>query len=149
MSHGHPPSELLWAVLTASEHATNPTKAQPWPAYVGHMPEVPDNAIAFYDTAGRRDGRLMTSGENITHKGFQCRVRCKSYLEGYRKIHNIAQHLAKVKRTEVVLGTGANAAAYVIASVTLTGDILTLGREPDVKAREAFTLNGTITYREA
>jgi hypothetical protein len=145
VSHSNPPSQLLWAIITANAGGAIPAPGAIWPVYVGHMPAAPDNVIVVYDTAGRRDGRLMGSGANITHPGLQVRVRAQHYLDGFRKISDLSKLLAAVKRTQVVLGTN----AYVVASVTQTGDILSLGREPDEKAREAFTLNGTITFREA
>src|SRR5678816_1809962 len=61
-----------------------------WPVFVGYLPDLPDNAICVYDTAGRLDGRIMRTGEQIEHAGIQTRVRGLNYLAVQAKALAIA-----------------------------------------------------------
>lgn len=139
----HPPSQIIQASLIAGGVGTEPTANAAWPVFVSHLPSTIGNALCVYDTAGKRDGRLM-AGATIKHPGIQIRCRAVDYPTGYAKMKEVEAHLDAVLRENVAL----DARTYTIAAVTQTGDILTLGREPDEKARESFTLNGTTTIKD-
>jgi len=143
----HSPAELLRASLVGARIGVFPSKTskKPWPVFVGHMPDDPDDVICVYDTAPVMDGRLQETGETVKHLGFQVRVRSFSYRAAYAKITTIDARLDDIRREGIVI----NGESYIIAAVTKTSGPLAMGQEPDGKRRENFTLNGTMTVRNA
>ena len=140
----HSPVEVLRAALIEGLCGTSPsqTPGGAWPIFVSHLPETPDNAICVYDTAGVKDGRLM-SGETIKHPGFQVRVRATGYANGFAQIEQIAIYLDTLHQEAVVV----DGDSYRIVAVTQTSGPVSIGQEPDGKRREGLTLNGTITVQ--
>lgn len=140
------PATILAEALIQSGLVSRPSSAAApiWPVFVSHMPDTPDNAVCVYDTSGNRDGRIMRTGENIDKPGWQIRVRATGYPLAYNKILSLSRYVGTVRNLGVVI----NGETYTIYSVTKTGTPLSLGQEPDVKRRDAVTLNGIITYRE-
>ncbi len=116
-----------------------------WAVFFGHLPDIPqvnDNAICVYDTSGTRDGRIMRTGETISHPGFQVRVRGRIHSEVSAKIDEARGFLDEILRTKVTIGP----TTYTMQSTTQTGTPIDIGPDPDdTKRREIFTQNGTIT----
>jgi len=143
----HSPAEVLRASLVGAGlgvlRSKNPNAA--WPVYVGHMPATPDNVVCVYDTAGRREGRLMGTGESQSKPGWQVRVRGRTHPVAIARMNLIKAHLDSILREAVRVGE----VAYVIQAVTQTTTVLPLGQEPEGERRVHFTLNGTITYRSS
>lgn len=145
MSHEHTPAEVLRAALVNGGLGVLPSSSPTpvWPIYVGHLPQSPDLAICVYDTAGRRDGRLMV-GESISKPGWQIRVRANDYSTAAGKIKAIQQALDAVDQLALTIGSD----DYLLVAVTQTGTPLSLGQEPEATRRDNITLNGTITLKE-
>jgi len=141
----HSPAEVLRAALVAAGVGSLPSDDAAWPIYVGHMPDTPDSAICVYDTSGRSEGRIMSTGETIIKPGFQIRTRAKAHTDGYVKAHAAGVACDGFRNTDIALGGGAG---YRLISVSRIGGIASLGVEPEGNRRVGFTLNGTLTYRE-
>ena len=118
-----------------------PSLGDPWPIYISHMPDKPDEIITCYDTGGTPDGRIQRTGEHIRHPGWQVRVRGLTYLAGYQQAKIIQRFLEQAERQAVVI----DGDTYTIHAITVRSDIIHLG-QPDEKRREAFTINGTLTF---
>jgi hypothetical protein len=147
--HPHTPATILAAVLIQSNYGVRPSavpmgQVPVWPVYVGHLPPTPDEAICIYDTTGYREGRIQYSGETVRKPGWQIRIRSRGYLMGAAVVKAIQRFLDTIRNFQVDV----DSSDYMICTVAQTGDILSLGQEPEAARRENFTLNGTITYRE-
>lgn len=143
------PAELIRYVLSTAGVFVTPgavgmSEPPVWPVYVGHMPSVPDNAACVYDTPGAIDGREMRGGRTVRHPGFQVRVRALDHSQGFSKIREIQEALDAVQNLSVAIGDS----SYTIIAVKQTGGAFSLGQEPDVQRRVAFTINGQLTYKE-
>jgi len=117
-----------------------------WPVFVGFFPDVPDEAICAYDTAGVMDGRIMATGEAIEHPGIQVRVRGKSYPAVWSKITEIVRGLDVVKKLSVVFP---DLEAYTVHSVSRSGAILPMGIDEIGNRRlHNFAANMTVTISQ-
>ena len=115
--------------------------------YVSFLPDKPDEMIAIFDTAGRLDGRMMRTGEQIEHYGIQIQVRGKSYPGTYAKVRGIASFLDAVKKESVDMGSDE---IYVLHNMSRSGAILPIGMETVAdRRRYLFSLNylATITQQ--
>lgn len=136
------PAEALAAYLVSQGIGSEVGSGQPWPIYVGHMPDTPDEALCVYDTVGIQHGRIQETGETQEHHGVQIRVRAMSYPVGRNKAVGIAQTLDAILRNTVVVGSD----TYFIQSATRTGGIPYLGLEKD-GVRRLFTVNALLSLR--
>lgn len=148
MSHGYSPADVLRSALIQGgvgvlPSGTTPPRVPTWPVYAGHLPDAPDNAMCCYDTAGKKDGRVM-AGETITHPGWQIRIRTMDARTGWVKAREVQRFLDGIKNLSISI----NGDAYEIKAVTQTGTPLALGPEPDKTRRESITINGTMTLKE-
>lgn len=143
-THNNSPAELLQNSLVAANIGVKPssTIGGKWPIFANHLPEYPDNAVVISDTSGVRDGRIMSTGENIDKPGFQVRVRGLTHTDAYSKIKEVIEHFEKINKESIAI----NGDSYRIHSVTRTGTVLTLGQEQNARRRCGFTVNGTITF---
>jgi hypothetical protein len=116
-----------------------------WAVYVTLMADVPDNAICIHNTAPQLDGRMMSTGEVIEHKGFQVMVRATTHEVGFAKIEAIRIAVDEtVYKNTVVVGSH----SYGVHSITRRGGILSLGRDVGSSERQLFTLNGIVYLRQ-
>lgn len=141
----HSGAEILRADLIVGgigvlfSKATGPAS---WPIYTTHMPDNPDNALCVYDTGGRREGRVMRTGESVGKPGWQISARAEVFRVGMAKANVIAAYLDSILRNTVSV----DGVSYLIQAVKQTSMVLSIGQEPDGKRRNLFTLNGTITF---
>jgi len=137
------PADILRQAIVNSGNASlaSLSSDNEWPIFVGHMPDSPNDVLCVYDTSGNRNGRIMSTGENIDKPGFQLRVRADDYAEAYSKINEITTYLSTIKMNVVAI----SGTSYKIHSVTKIGTILSLGQETDSHRRCEFTMNGTLT----
>ena len=125
---------------------TIPSDDGSWPLYVNHMPdgrEVADDCGVLYDTAGAKDGRLMT-GVVIEHLGIQLRLRSLENQAGYAKAETIVSDLDAILNTELTIGSD----DYIIHNVSRTSPIIPLGIEGGTKRRFLFTVNFLVTMKK-
>lgn len=139
-------AEVLRELLIEQGLGTLPTLAQAWPIYVSFLPDEKDNALCIYDVAGRLDGRLMATGEQIEHKGFQVMVRGTTYTEVWEKVQAVALAFDAIEGSAVAVDS---ANAYTLNNVSRSGCPVSLGlEEVGDRRRYVFTINGVVTMRQ-
>jgi hypothetical protein len=117
-----------------------------WTTYVSFLPESPDNAVCVYDTAGKLDGRVMSTGEQQTHPGIQIRVRGLSYPAVWAKSNAIATGLDSLGRVLIAMSSSE---AHTLLNVSRTGDIIPVGMEEEGgRRRHHFTINAVVTLQK-
>lgn len=124
---------------------TDPDLKKDWPVYAIGEPDLPDNVITVYDTAGMDDGRLMTNGELQCHYGWQMRVRAVNHPVGYRKINALRVYISETFRA---LNLTIEGSLYQVPAFTHLGEIMILGPDTPGSKRKLFTLNGTIPLKQ-
>lgn len=119
------------------------TAAGSWPVFIAFLPDFPDNAIIVYDTAGILDGRIMATGEQIEHPGFQIRIRGPEYPVVLSKVSDIALGIDSQRKVSVALSVSE---AYTVHNISRTGAPIPLGLE-EIGDRKNFhfTVNGVAT----
>lgn len=129
--------------------------APAWSVYTAMLPAEVDKGIVIYDTAGKMDGRLMSTGEQIEHPGIMVRVRGPVYLETATKVGDIARFFDSLPpRTEVTMPAAPAGPAsmegkvFVIQNISRSGSVLPTGVEEGDRIRHGFTLNAMLTIRE-
>ena len=133
-------------VVYSSVTSNQPTD---WRVHVAREPDMPDNAITIYDTAGRIHGRFQATGEVQEHNGVQIRVRSADYDAGNRKIQAIADYLDETlyQATVTVLdSSGTNAQAFSLHSASRVGSVNYLGIDEENQSRYLFTVNYTLAF---
>lgn len=142
----HSPADILGQLLVLMGVGTEPTDDLSWPVYVANEPDLPDNCITVYDTAGRDDGRMQVSGERAEHHGVQVRIRSTTHPIGYLKAREVAVALDEdVYQEGVTFDSGES---YTVHSVSRTGDVLPLGKESPTSERRLFTVNAVICLKQ-
>jgi hypothetical protein len=134
------PAVVLRNSLISAGLGVLPSAGGSWPVYVSNLPDSPRDSLCVYDTASSADGRYQTTGETITHPGFQIRIRSASYADGWAKAAAVCNHLDTVANESLSGNT--------LAAVTRQGEPLSLGVEPDSQGNQrfyGFTINGTLT----
>jgi hypothetical protein len=142
------PAYILATYITDNAIAsmTDPEDADTWPLYVSYMPDSPgskNNAAAFYDTSGDKDGRLIRDGEVIQHYGIQLMVRSVTHVVGWAKTEEIASALDVLSNVTVTVGVY----EYQFYNFTRTSPVISLGVEEGTKNRRLFTMNFIITIK--
>ena len=134
----------------AASYSDNKYTGQAWPVFNDGEPASPDNCITVYETQGQDDGRDMISGEQMTHVGFQIRVRAVDQPTGRPKINTIRTGLS----TQVGYGligsqryvtVGSN--RYTVWAIAGIGNVITVGKESPSSTRFIFTLNALAAIR--
>jgi hypothetical protein len=113
-----------------------------WPIFVDQEADLPNEALAVYNTAGVVDGRIHNTGETIVHEGIQFSARSASLLLARQKIDEIALKVDALIQTPVTVGSN----RYNINAINKTSGVLYAG--PDSKTRQKYTLNATATIQE-
>src|SRR5262245_53276067 len=138
----HSPADALRKALVALGLAAEPP-ATTWPAYATVEPDLPDNAITVFDTAGRDRGRDMVANNRVIHHGIQVRVRSATHVVGYAKANAIAVALDSLYQRAVTI----DLSTYLIHDVSRTGDVLALGKNL-ADRRSVFTINALLTVKK-
>lgn len=117
--------------------AADPANNSAWPTYYSSEPTDPDNCLTVYDTDDVADARLMETGEQCFHYGFQVRVRATDHDTGWTKVQAAEKFLEEqVYMRRVTVGSN----SYRVWAVT-RASILKLGRNVPGTKRTVFTLN--------
>jgi hypothetical protein len=146
----HSPADILRHALIAAGVGVlrSANTGAAWPVFAGHLPGSPDSAICVYDTAGKRDGRVMANAsgasESITHPGWQIYLRANGHAAAWEKAKEVQAALDAIKQVALAIG----GATYTVIAATQTGDVLSLGQEIDNARRERLTINGTLTFTQ-
>lgn len=138
------PADIIYQFLLDAGLAVD--TAGDWQAFVGVLPDAPDNAVCINDTAGREDGRLMADGKKIIHPGIQVTVRGLDYAQAWTKANDIAQAMDAVRLVSVAVDSSTN---YLLHNISRSGDIIPMGLEPDSdRRRHLFAVNATVTLSQ-
>jgi autotransporter adhesin len=135
-------AQVVAAYLQSLGLVQSSSQSEDWWVTVGAKTTQPAEAVAVYDTAGVKDGRLMETGEEIVHPGVQVLVRSGGYTRGWRKVVAIQNALSLALNNEVVVGLE----AVTLVAFSLTSPPSHVGQEQD-QPRQLFTMNGTLTLR--
>lgn len=136
------PADVLCSLLQARGFSDGG-----WSLFVAFLPDAPDSAICLYDTEGRKDGRLMSSGKMIGHPGVQVMVRCLSYADGWKKAESIATLFDGVRKDSVDMGSEGD---YIIDNVSRTSPVESLGvEEINNRRRHLFVINAFATLNQS
>lgn len=154
----HSPADVIRRVLIDLGHGVDPTDGGSWPIFVSSEPTTPDSAITVYDTAGRKDGRIMFNGRQHIFHGIQVRVRALKFETGYNKANAIAVALDEDIRLRTVTlndPTGTSTTTYTVYSVSRDSDVLPIGTErpretqAPISRRQIFTINASVMVEES
>lgn len=137
----HSPADIVRSYLVDAGLGLLPGN-EPWPMHLPPMPDSPDNAVLFKNTAGLYDGRYMQTGEVITHPGVQVLVRSIDEPTAYQKAFQIARILDAVCRNYVTVETS----TYFIQSLSRRGDIIPLTNNKDIRETERLRSLYSINY---
>jgi hypothetical protein len=140
------PAEVICQLLIDLNLATDVESSTSWPCYVSFLPDTPDEAICVYDTAGKLDGRIMSSGEQIEHPGIQIRIRGPAYIDLWNKVSDIADGLASQRRVSVAIDS---AQVYFVHNISQTGAVIPMGIEEEGdRRRHHFVMNAVVTLEK-
>lgn len=143
------PAQLIRRLILAQGLGVTQVAVDPqpnWTVFTAFLPEVPNNAIAVYDTEGKRDGRIMRTGEMVEHPGTQVRVRGTDYAGAWQRSQDIATFLDRQNRTTITI---AGDGVYLVQSISRVAPVLSVGPEEVGSLRRFnFTINSTMTYRK-
>lgn len=114
-----------------------------WPLYIGDMPDSPDKSAVVMDTAAKQDGRMMNTGESITHQGVQLVLRSSSHEEGAAKAAALAAWADGLYGEAVTI----DATVYTIQNASRRGSPIFVGQDEGDHARWLWSLNLTMTIR--
>ena len=133
----HSPARIIAELLVNLSVGTSVTDDD-WAAFAGVMPDLPDSAIAVFNSESVLFGSSMIDGEVFTHHGVQIQIRDALHEDGFVRANLIATTLDAVDDNSVTVG----ASTYTIHAFARTGDVLHLGKEVEQSKRDLFSLNG-------
>ena len=143
----HSPAYIISKYLIGEGLLTAPGDSGDWPVYVGILPDgdkTENNIVACVDTSPVKDGRIMSTGENIFHHGCQLLLRATAYNTGYSKMQALQAALEAVNRDSIAISTS----TYRLDNITLTTGVVVIGQEEGSERRELFSLNFLVTLKE-
>ena len=147
----HSPAYIIQKLLVNFGLGTAPAVAGVWPIYVSQEPDKPDSVITVYDTPGRQQGRLQTSGQWQELYGIQVRIRDAHHQDGYKKANAIATALDEsIYQNTVTLedNVGTTTSTYTVHSVSRAGGINSLGKDVARTKRSLFTVNALVSLKQ-
>ena len=138
----HSPAEIIRNLLVNLGAGTLPSAGGVWPISTDQRLDAPDNVMTINDTDGKRDGRVMPTGEVVEHPGIQIEVRSGTRGVGFTKTKAVATLLDEEVYNETVT---INGTTYNITNVSRSGGVLSIGKETPTSKRVLFTVNATVT----
>ena len=143
----HSPADVARWLLVGLGLGSDPSLSQPWPAYIDE-PDAPDSILWLDDTAGRIDGRLMPTGEVEVHKGLILKVRDPLKKVAYQKIAAVVAGLLETTTATYPRTVAIGSNSYCVYNLTLTSDVMTMGKETSSSKRSLYSANFVIKVRE-
>lgn len=144
----HSPAQIIQKLLTVLGLGTLPSDDGAWPTYAVNEPDIPDEAIIVYDTAGIDQGREMVSGFRFEKYGLQVLVRASDHETGYTKSQYLGIVLDQGVYDNVVTlarRDGGGDCTYFIKAVKRTSPVYSIGGDTPKSKRRMFTINATAT----
>ena len=117
---------------------TEPGSSGTWPLYRSFMPDasgIAADIACIYDTTPDMQGKRVVDGVLSKRSGIQLHIRSDGYDEGYEKITDVVEDLAKVHGALVTFDT----TQYEIVNISVASDGAPIGQ--DEKKRYHFTAN--------
>ena len=140
----HSPADIIRYLLIELGQGTLPTDNGTWPVFVSSEPNLPDQVITVYDTAGHYDGRSMRSGEMYTFHGMQLRIRGINHQDAFQKANDVAVAMdEQVNRMPITI----DSSIYKIFGISRVSGPLNLGNEENTN-RILFTINAVAALRQ-
>ena len=140
----HSPADVIRWLLVSGSLGTNPSLGLTWPIYASDDPDLPDDLMTVYDTAGVTQGRLQETGETAEHRGVMVQIRGIDQPTTWAKADAVRAYLDESVHNEIITVGGSQ---YVVHAVTRKSGPISLGREPTT-SRFLFTLNAVVSLRQ-
>lgn len=139
------PALLIQQYLISQGAGSAPSGTTAWGVYRDKQPpKEPDECITVYETTPVQDGRIMRTGEYVTHPGIMVNVRSLLVDDAKAKMYSIKMILSNIKYSTVTIAREHGPSLIIIiASFSLISGPVPLGE--DDKNRKEYTLNGTMT----
>jgi hypothetical protein len=118
-----------------------------WQVFAVNEPDVPDDALVVYDTAGIDQGRENLTGHRFEKYGLQILIRSATHDLGYAKSQYLAVALDEgIYDNEVTLVNpdGSGNSTYLIKAVHRTSPVYSIGAASPKSKRRLFTINATV-----
>jgi hypothetical protein len=115
-----------------------PGSSGTWPLYRAFMPDAPGlvaDIACIYDTSPDLQGKRVVDGVLSKRNGIQIHLRSNGYDEGYEKLSDVVEDLAKVHGVLVTY----DSTQYKIVNISVASDGIPIGQ--DEKKRYHFTAN--------
>jgi hypothetical protein len=143
----HSPAEIIQQALVGSGLAVQPPSTGLtglWPAWVSVMPDVPDNVLVVYDTAGKDMGRTSPDQRRSEYHGVSIHVRSMTLSLGWQKARSICDFFDTLYSLPIVFMD----ASYLIRNVIRTTGALSLGFDAPQSKRRLFTVNALVWLQD-
>lgn len=137
----HSVNDVLRRLLVNNSQGTLPSASGNWPIGI-ERPDDPDDCVTITETTGKRDGRVMSTGEVIEHPGIQVEVRSADHNTGFLKAMQLATYCDESIYNSVITFENKT---YNIQNVSRVGPVMSIGRESPESKRELFTFNAMVT----
>ena len=137
-------ADVVRYLLIGQSLGTLPSASGAWPISVGMELDTPDNTITVYNTQGKLQGRIQTTGEAVEQYGVQIRIRSTTDQVGFVKANSIRTTITEtVYQNTVAIG----ASNYLVHSLLLASSVLPLGRDTSSN-RFLHTINVLVNLRQ-
>lgn len=135
------------AYLIAQSVVANPDTLPigSWPMYLDGLPDgsnAPNNALAIFDTVGKKQGRMMRTGQSVLFPGIMVHSRAVSRDDAYDKITSVLSAFEALLRAPVTIGSDSK----TIQAISIKGNPMSLGELPGDVRRFGFSLNAIVSY---
>lgn len=114
-----------------------------WPIYKGYKPNTPDDCIVVYNSGAEMDGRIQSTGAEITHPAIQILIRSATDDAAESKGLAIQDVLQDIRRELVTVSS----TTYLIQGIHRRTDLTPIGEE-EKSRRRLFTINYVLTFGE-
>lgn len=156
----HLPARIIMEMLVVDGHGVDPDDYDDahalkslWPIFVDEFPNQPDNAIRVGSTTGSVQGHTQTDGEQQGDEGIQLMFRGNNPEATWRKANVVSDYLDRVLMKSVHVpelgtGTGSDTTTYLVAAVTRTTRVISLGFDVPQGKRRLFSTNALCSIRQ-
>jgi hypothetical protein len=124
-------------LLISLSVGTDPSTDSAWPVYVSSEPNLPDNLITVYDSAGILQGRIHRTGQVVEQYGTQIQIRGTDYTTLWPKVNSIKVALEESVSKNIV---DIVSNEYIVYAMNRQSGPIFLGAEPGTN-RLLFTIN--------
>jgi hypothetical protein len=111
----------------------------------------PDNTVTVYDTLGNKHARIMIDGQVVEDPGIQIRVRATDNPTAQTQAEIIKQAIdERATGYNVQIPDLSNVLHnFTVYALNRSGNPIQLGKESPTSNRRIYTINATVTLRQA